>query len=132
MRHVPEQEEKKAEGFDLIVTHRDVKTGLVTHSNPYILRVCGEQGNSVKARYWERPKGSGNLFDKKGQPVGRWDASKPEGERFIKGAKHIEWVAPLTEDQKIAQENAALKAELAQLKAEQAKKAAPAKKDQGA
>lgn len=117
-----EETKEKKTGFDLIVTHRDEKTGAVIRKDPYILRVCGKPGTDARERYWERPAGSGNLWDKKGQPAGRWDKSKPEGERFIKGAQHTAWEAPLTQDQKIAKENAALKAELAALKAEQDKK----------
>lgn len=130
--------EKK--GFDLTVTHRDEKTGLITHTTPYVLRVCGEQGSDQKARYWERPKGSGNLFDKHNNPIGRWITEEKviKGKRVNAGkydpdAAHIEWHPPMTVDQIIAQENAALKAELASLKAETEKKSAQAqKKTQGA
>lgn len=122
------QEDNKPKGFDLIVTHRDPKTGQVIKSTPYILRVCGEQGSDQKARYWERPKGSGNLFDKHNNPVGRWiyedkivKGKKVKVGKYDEKAEHIKWVPPLTEDQKIAQKNAALEAEVASLRAEKEK-----------
>lgn len=115
-------------GFNLKVTYRDEITGAVTHTDPYTLRVVGETGSSEKARYFERPKGSGNLWDSKGEACGRWvyDEKIEKGRKVKVGrydaeAPHIAWVPPLTEDQKIAQENAALKAELAAMKAEKEK-----------
>lgn len=129
------QEDKKPE-FSTKVTHRDEKTGLVVKQDPYILRVSGETGSNVKNRMWERPAGSGNLFDKQMNPIGRWESE----EKVIRGkkvkvgkynpdAKHIEWKAPETQDQKLAREhaeatakNAALEKELASLKAEVEKK----------
>lgn len=148
-----EREEKADEpvkGFDLRVTHRDETTGLVVREDPYVLRVIGnaeDPKDESRQRLWERPAGSGNLWDKSNNAIGRWISE----EKIIKGKKckvghydpdapHIAWAPPLTEDQKIAQENAALKAEIAALKAEQMKKdtsmsasaSAPKKKDQGA
>lgn len=129
------QESKK--GFDLVVTHRDEKTGEVTWVNPYTLRVI-QAADGGKTRLWERPKNSGNLFDKAGRAVGRWmPDEKTKRNRFHPGVPHIDFKAPETEDQKLARslvdkdvELAALRAELASIKAE----AAPAekkKKDQG-
>ena len=132
-------QDKAKKKFDIIVHHRDPKTGLVVKSDPYILRVCGETGSSEKARYWERPSGSGNLFDKNNNPVGRWvyEERNVRGKmvrsgKFSPGAEHIAFVRPLTDDQKLANAvmetetaNAALRAEIAALKAEQEKKTAP-------
>lgn len=122
-------EEIKKQGFDLTVNHRDEKTGLITHSDPYILRVVAGQG-SEKNRYWERPVGSGNLWDKKGNPCGRWDMSLPVGKRYVADAAHVAFERPLTGDQLLARdlmakdaENAALRAEIAAIK----KESAPAK-----
>lgn len=122
------QEEVQAQGFSLKVTFRDEKSGVVVDKDPYTLHVVD------RARYWERPVGSGNLFDKKGQPVGRWDASKPEGKRFLKGEPHIAFERPLTQDQKLARDLVekdarieALQKELSLIKGEAAPKA-PAKK----
>ena len=125
MRQVPAAQ-PPADGFDLMVTHRDPHTGLITHKNPYAMRVVAS-ADGGKTRIFERPKGSGNLFDKKNVACGRWVNGK-----WDKEAKHEAWNPPQTKDQMIAQENAALKAEVAALKAEQLKKtAAPQKKDQG-
>jgi hypothetical protein len=133
-------DENKPKGFDLRVTHRDEKTGLVTHTDPYTLRVMGE--GSAKVRYWERPAGSGNLFDKKGKPAGRWDKTQPEGKRLLADVEHVAVIPVLTQDQKLRQQMTEDKAKIAQLEREVAsikaekEKARPApapqKKDLGA
>lgn len=130
------EEDEKPKGFDLTVTHRHPKTGLVTHSDPYVLRVLAS--GEGKARVWERPAGSGNLWDINNNPIGRWDKTKPEGERFLKDEPHIAWTAPLTEDQKLARSVVEkdvriqeLEKELAAIQAEREAKA-PHKKDKGA
>jgi len=104
-----------AQKFDLIVQHRDKKTGRVVSENPYRMRK--HEGVS----YFERPKGSGNLFFENNEPAGRYAEGK-----FLPNAPHIEWAAPLSEDEKIKQavaaaqdEAARLKAELAEIKREQ-------------
>jgi hypothetical protein len=114
------------EGFSLRVTYRDEKSGQVTHKDPYILRVLGEERRKV----WERPVGSGNLWNKKGEAIGRWvvDPKTKKG-KFVEGAKHVEFVPPMTEDQKLAKsliekdvKIAELEKELALIKAEKEKK----------
>jgi hypothetical protein len=67
-------------------------------------------------------------------PVGRWEYEEKtiKGKtvkvgKLVEGAEHIAWTPPETQDQKISRENATLKAEIAALKAEQAKNAAPVK-----
>lgn len=136
---VEDEVDLKPKGFDLTVTHRHPKTGLVTHTDPYILRVIAS--GDGKVRVWERPAGSGNLWDKHNKPCGRWDKSKPEGERYLKDAEHIAWTAPETSDAKVARESAEkdvkiaeLEKELAAIRAEREAKApvAQAKKNQGA
>lgn len=118
----------------LHVTKRHPKTGLVIKRDPYIMRVVAQ--GSDKVQYVEYPAGSGNLWSTADgvlkEPIGRWDAKKPEGQRFLKDEKHIEWTPPLTEDQKLArsvmqkdEKIAQLEAEIASIKAEQEKRAAP-------
>lgn len=104
-----------AQKFDLIVQQRDKKTGRVISENPYRMR------KHEGVAYFERPKGSGNLFFENNEPAGRYEAGK-----FMPDAKHIEWVAPLSEEEKVKQavaaaqdEAAKLKAELAEIKREQ-------------
>lgn len=134
--------EQPKQKFDLVVTKRHPRTGEIISHSPYILRVVGEIGSSEKMRLWERPAGSGNLFDKDNNPIGRWVTEEKvvrgktvkEG-KFVEGAAHIEWTPPMTKDQKIAKENATLKAEIAALKAERGAKSettATTKKDKGA
>ena len=117
-------EEEKEKGFPLKVTYRNSKTNLITKKDPYIMRVVSD-GAGGKSELFERPAGSGNLFNKKGEAIGRWDKTKPEGKRFLKDEKHIEWTPPLTEDQKLAKSLISkdarieeLEKELASIKAE--------------
>lgn len=119
---VNEKEEVVSKGFNLVVHHRNPKTGLVEKADPYILRVC-DAGNGGRTRLWERPKGSGNLYEKSGKPCGRWIDGKHDSK-----AEHIAFVAPLTSDQKLAAESienkvriAELERELAAIKAEKTK-----------
>ncbi len=123
-------EEAEAQGFNLQVTYRDEKTGQVTKTDPYFLRVT-KAADGGKGQAWERPAGSGNLFNKQNQPIGRWDSSKPEGERFLAGVPHVAYEKPLTSDQKVAKSIIskdakinALEAELKSLRAEADKKPA--------
>lgn len=116
--------------FDIKVTHRDERTGLITHKTPYILRVSGAEGGG-KTRTWERPPGSGNLFDKKGNPVGRRVKDAQGRWSTDPKAEHVAFVPPLTEDQKLSrsvvekdQRISALEAELASLRVEADKKSA--------
>lgn len=119
-------EEVKAQGFDLKVTHRDDKTGLVLHTDPYIMRVIGEE----RARVFERPVGSGNLFNKKNEPCGRWVKDEKGKGTWDKKAEHIAFVKPPTADEKLAQSVlekdsriAELEKELAAIRGEASKKA---------
>lgn len=105
-------------GFDLQVTFRDEKTGVVTHTDPYVLRVVSG------TKYWERPAGSGNIFNAKGEAIGRWEKNA-----FVPNAKHVAYAPPETRDQKLAREiaetksqNEVLMKELESLRAEQKKK----------
>jgi len=133
-RYDKDEEVEEKKGFSLQTVYRNKKTGKIEREDYYIARYVQQGGGSVV--YFERPAGSGNIWNGQGEAIGRWDKTKPEGKRFIAGEPHIEWNPPETQDQKIAKENAALKAELAALKAEQNSKSAmktmATKKDQGA
>lgn len=137
--------EEVKRGFDTTVTHRDPQTGLVTHTDPYILRVVGE--GTERQKLWERPKGSGNLWDSHNNPIGRYIYE----EKVVRGKKvrvgkyhpdeaHIVFTPPLTKDQLLAKSLgekdvriAELERELKSIQAEREKKAQPStqKKDQG-
>lgn len=132
-RYDQQDVEEVKPGFNLKTVYRNAKTGKIEKEDYYIARYVKQGEGSVV--YFERPAGSRNIWNGQGEAIGRWDETKPEGQRFIAGAPHIEFVMPETVDQKIARENAQLKAELAAIKAEREVKAAPAtakKKDQGA
>jgi len=122
------EQETKPTGFDLKVTYRDEKTGLVIDNDSYTLRVLGSADG--KTRLWERPKGSGNLFDRKGNSIGRWvmDPKTKKGQHEEK-AEHIAWTRPETQDQKLArslnekdQKIAELERELLSISEEKTKK----------
>lgn len=137
-----QEQEVVPTGFNLKVTYRDERTGLITHTDPYTVRYVGEVGSNEKSRLWERPKGSGNLFDKHNNPCGRWVYTEKvvKGKKINEGkydpsAEHIAFTPPPTQDQKLAQELTAkdvriaeLEREMASIKAEQEKKSAQAKK----
>jgi hypothetical protein len=124
------------------VTHRHPKSGHIIKQDNYIMRTVGstDKNNRDRINYVEYPAGSGNLWDKKWNAIGRWDKNAPEGKRFIKGEAHALWAPPETEDQVLAKEMAQdkqriaeLEKELAAISAEKAdKKSAPTKKDSGA
>lgn len=119
----------KEHGFDLTVTHRDPKTGAVVRTDPYVMTVM--QSDSGRIRVFERPPGSGNLYDKRGQPCGRWEKDEEGKKVYNAKAEHKVWAPPETQDQKLArqvreyaEENERLKQALAEkevksIKAEQ-------------
>lgn len=121
-------EEMEQQGFDLIVTHTDPKTGQVVRQNPYNLIVTGE----AKQRLFERPKNSGNVFNKKGQPAGRWVRDEKGKGTHKPFEPHVEVPPELSSEEKAAQafhekdqRIAELERELQSIRAEAAKQAAP-------
>lgn len=132
-----EREEEKT--WPPKVTYRHPKSGQVIKQDPYVLRTVGNPNNNDRVQYLEYPAGSGNLWDAKWQAVGRWDAEKSEGQRFLRGEPHIEWKKPESSDDVLAREVATKDVKIAELQREleaikmerEAKKVAP-KKDQGA
>lgn len=105
-------EEMQKQGFDFLVTHRDRKTGAITHKNPYIMRVIASPEGG-KTKIFERPVGSGNIWNAKGEPIGRWVNNS-----FKKGEAHIEFIAPKTEDQKLKESLLSQQARIAELEKE--------------
>lgn len=121
------EEEFAAQRFDIQVTHRDPESGLVTRQNPYNLIVHGE----ARKRLWERPKNSGNVFDKKGNPCGRFVRDEKGVGKYDPFADHVEVKPELSSTEKAQQvlfekdeRILALEKELAAVKAE-AKQSAP-------
>ena len=110
-------------GFDFKNTHIfDPKSKRIIGKNPYRRMVI--EGTAVV----EWPVGSGNAWYEDKKFAGRIVIDKDSGKRsFDKGAKHVEWVPPLSADEQLArkvatteQENKRLQAELAAIKKEQA------------
>lgn len=96
-------------GFDpKIVHHRDPHTGQLVKVNPF--RVIIDNG----VRFYEWPKGSGNLWWENRTFAGRLD----ERGRPVRGKAHEKYAPPLTMDQKIAQHNMVLEQENKKLAAE--------------
>lgn len=109
---------KQQDKFDLVVTHRDAKSGAVISSNPYLMTVI--QTENGRMRLFERPPGSGNLYDKNNLPVGRWkyedDGKGKKKKIFDEGAEHVAYQKPETKDQKLARTVLEKEAEIAELK----------------
>lgn len=104
--------------FDL-KTHNFDPKGRLLSTNHYTLRIISG------SRYFERPVGSGNLFDEAGEPAGRLVDGKVES-----GALHIDFIPPReATPEELAAENAALQRELLAIKAEQAKRAGGGKSE---
>ncbi len=132
-------EENVKKGFDKTVTHRDEATGLITHTNPYTL-IVSKAEDGGKVRKWERPPGSGNLFDNKNREIGRMvttevvndkTGKKTVSKKYDPDAEHIAFVVPETSDKKLAREVLEkdakineLEKQLAGIKAEDKKKKA--------
>lgn len=110
--------DEKPQGFDLRVTYRDEKTGLVTHTDPYILRVIAAPDGG-RTRLFERPSGSGNLWNKRGEPVGRWivDPKTKQG-TFKEGEPHVAWQRPETDDERLVRSVIERDAKIAELERE--------------
>jgi hypothetical protein len=107
------------------VTYRNPKTGLVERRDNHTFRVVGSSTSGDRVQFLEYPAGSGNLFNAKMEAVGRWDKTKPEGQRYLKNEPHVEWNPPETDDVKLARALAekdvkiqALEKELAHAQAE--------------
>lgn len=121
--------QEQNQGFDLMVTHRDPKTGLIVRNDPYTLVVGSAEGGG-KSQLFERPSGSGNVWNKRGQAIGRFIRDEKTGKRkYDASAIHVEFIPPETEDQKLARSLvekddriAQLEKELAGIKTEAKKK----------
>lgn len=100
--------EVKLGDFDpLVVHHRDPVSKRITKVNPF--RVIVEKG----ARFYEWPKGSSNLWFENRHPAGRLDDGK-----IVRGAEHVAYQPPVTEDENIARENMTLKQEMRKVQEE--------------
>lgn len=96
-----EQEVLLADFNPHVVHYRDAKTRRVVSKKPF--KVVSHQG----VRFYEYPVGSGNLWWENRKPAGRLgDDGVP-----VRGAKHVAWEAPITQDETIAAQNATLKQE---------------------
>lgn len=114
--------------FDLRTHVWDAQGNLVSENLYRSFIIEGRQ-------YFERPVNSGNLWFENNQPAGRVDLEFNEkghikNKTFHFDAPHKAYTAPLTGAEKLhfeleqqREENAALKAELEQIKAEKEKKA---------
>jgi len=129
------EKETVAVGFDLTVTHRN-QYGEIVKQDPYTLIVsAGSDGGKVKL--WERPKGSGNVWNRKGEPIGRYLRDERTGRgKFHAGAPHVEVVAPASPEEmyeKLTKDQAArIKALESELRAMQAENKKTQKPDKGA
>jgi hypothetical protein len=105
--------------FDIKITKTtDPLTKRVVSFKPYTLHCVGQ------ARYFEYPKGSGNLWWESREFCGRWEDGKA-----VVGKAHVAFKPPLTEDEALAKhvagvedQNKKLLAELEAIKKERAAK----------
>lgn len=125
-----EAQAEQNQGFDLMVTHRDPKTGLITKQDPYVL-IVSAASEGGKSRMWERPKNSGNLWNKKGEPIGRFVRDEKGKRKYDATAKHVEFIPPETDDQKLARSVVEKDDRIAQLEKELAGIKADKEKRQG-
>lgn len=110
-------QEKQSNAELFKVTHRDEKSGLVSHSTPYVLRISGS--GEGRSRLLEKPKGSGNIFDMKGNAKGRWIVDPKTGKgKHDPNAAHVAYIPPETEDQKLARSLVEKDSRIAQLEKE--------------
>lgn len=121
--YVPKE---KADFNPRVVHERDPKTGRVVRVNPFRVII----DNSV--RYYEWPKGSGNLWWEDQTFAGRLD----DKGRPVRGKAHVKYTPPMTQDESIArqnmvleQENKRLHQELLDIKREQELEQTHPKKD---
>lgn len=109
-------EQTQSNSFDLKTHHFDGRGRLKGH-NPYRLHI--DRGTSL----FERPVNSGNVFYENNEPAGRVDYTRDEqgrilSKKFDAKAVHKAYVAPLSNDQKLVQENEGLREKTARLEAE--------------
>lgn len=100
--------------FDARVHIRNEKTGALVKKQHYAWHMFGDK------KMFERPIGSGNMFNQAGEPIGKWEMNKENGHwakvsDVQENAESYEMVGTVED---LIDENSELKAELAALKAE--------------
>lgn len=86
--------------FNIEVVHqRDARTGRIIGINPF--NIIAHNG----VKYYEWPKGSGNLWWKNREFAG----ALGEDGRPVRGKAHKKYEPPITDDERLARENMTLK-----------------------
>lgn len=112
-------DQEKRNAFDVTVTHRDPLTGVVVRQDPYKLTI--KQTEQGRLSLYERPPGSGNLYDAQNKPCGRWKFE--DGIKlYDPKAAHIKVEPKETEEQKFARKLREIEAENERLKKQLAEK----------
>lgn len=107
------ENKEEQEGFDLVVHKRDAKTGKVKAVSPYRLFTI----NGIQ--YFEKPKGSGNVFFKSGDKAGRIEWTKDgKSMRVDEKAEHKEWKPAISADEQASAVMAAKDLEIEKLRKE--------------
>ena len=120
-KEIIEHPQPAAEGFDLRTHIRDAETGRLIRKQPHAYHAQGD------LRMYEQPIGSGNMFTPGGHPMGRYEMLTP-GKKGQRWEQVSETHAPVVEQKfygSAEEENEALRAELAALKAESDAKLPP-------
>lgn len=98
-------------GFDLRVKITDAKTGNLIRHQPHRIHTNGQ------IRYFEFPKGSGNLWFENNEPAGRVEYDAKGIKSILPDADHIEYI-PEAKNVALEERLEAAEQELAALRAE--------------
>lgn len=108
--------------FDNRVHIRNAETGRLIRRQHYAMHAFSDK------KIWERPIGSGNMFDAHGDPIGRWKrADKGHWEQISKEHSAVPMAEKIATPDELIARNSELESELAALKADLEMKTAPVK-----
>ena len=111
--------------FDNRVKIFNEKTGQILAYQPYAMHIFGDS----KEQIFERPMGSGNMYNAKGESIGRWEQDKKTGHWKKFADEHIPTKPiPVNVEERLSEELDAANAEIAQLKSELEKRQAAEKR----
>lgn len=114
--HPPKPEGQNGEPlFDNRVQIYNEKTGKMVRYQPYAYHVFGED----KVELFERPVGSGNMFDKMGRNIGSWKKDEDGNWKKCSDAHlDVKLDLPVTKEDALMAKNETLEAELKSIRAE--------------
>lgn len=109
--------------FDNRTHIRDADSGRLLKKQPYAYHVFND------TKMWERPIGSGNMYNHFGDPIGRWkSAGRGAWEKISETHSDAPTYEKVMTVEDLVQRNSELELEVAALKAEQTAKTTPPQK----